>query len=115
MHMISSGMSTRVKSASVMLRSQRLRSALVQGGIRTSSLFDHLDSTDRQLLTEYEAIWYLALFAGKPLGQYRPSIGRLYQQQSSSPAAVASDVVPFETVWQYVHHKTLMPKMRLLL
>jgi hypothetical protein len=95
---------------------QRLKSALVQGGIRTSSSsFDRLDSTDRQLRTEYEAIWYLALLAGKPLGQYRLSIGRLYQQQSSSPAAAASDATPSETVWRYVHHKTLMPKMRSLL
>jgi hypothetical protein len=94
---------------------QRLISAFVQGGIRISSLFNRLDSTDCQLCTEYEAIWYLALLAGKPLGQYRPSIGRLYQQQSSSPAAVASDATPPETVWRYVHHKTLMPKMRSLL
>jgi hypothetical protein len=36
-------------------------------------------------------------------------------EQSSSPAAAASDVVPSETVWRYVHHKTLMPKMRSLL
>jgi hypothetical protein len=94
---------------------QRLRSALVQGGIHTSTLFDRLDSTDRQLRTEYGVIWHLALLAGKPLGQYRPSIGRLYQQQSSSPAAAASDVTPPETVWRYVYHKTLMPKMRSLL
>jgi hypothetical protein len=94
---------------------QRLRSALVQGDIHTSSLFDRLDSTDRQLRTEYEAIWHLALFAGKPLGQYRPSIGRLYQQQTSSTAAAASDVAPSEAVRRYVHHKTLMPKMRSLL
>jgi hypothetical protein len=80
-----------------------------------SSLFDHLDSTDRQLCTEYEAIWHSALLAGKPLDQYWPSIGRLYQQQSSSPAAVASDATPSESVWRYVHHKTLMPKMRSLL
>src|SRR5690606_17606453 len=94
---------------------QRLRSVFVQGGIRTSSLFDRRDSTDRQPRTEYEAIWDLAPLAGKPLGRYRPSIGRLYQQQSSSPAAVASDATPPETVWRYVHHKTLMPKMRSLL
>jgi hypothetical protein len=94
---------------------QRLRSALVQGGIHTPSLFDRLDSTDRQLRAEYEAIWHLALLAGKPLGQYRPSIGHLYQQQSSSPAAAASDVVPSETVWRYIHHKTLMLKMHSLL
>jgi hypothetical protein len=94
---------------------QCLRSALVQGDISTSSLFDRLDSTDRQLRTEYEAIWCLALLSGKPFGQYQPSIGRLYQQQLSSPAVAASDVVPFETVWQYIHHKALMPKMRSLL
>jgi hypothetical protein len=35
---------------------QRLRSALVQGGIRISSLFDYFDSIDLQLRTEYEAI-----------------------------------------------------------
>jgi hypothetical protein len=80
-----------------------------------SSLFNHFDSTDRQLRTEYEAIWHLALLAGKPLGQYRPSIGRFYQQQSSLLVAIASDVTPFETVWRYIHHKTLMPKMRSLL
>jgi hypothetical protein len=94
---------------------QRLRSALVQGGIRVSSLFGRLDSTDRQLCTEYEAIWCLALLSGKPFDQYRPSIGRFYQQQLSSPAVAASDVVPFETVWRYVHHKTPMPKMCSLL
>jgi hypothetical protein len=85
---------------------------LTQGGMRTSSLFDHLDSTDRQLRTEYEVVWHLALLAGKPLGQHRPSIWRLYQQQSSSPAVASSNVAPSGTVWRYVHHKTLMPKMR---
>jgi hypothetical protein len=74
-----------------------------------SSLFNHLDSTDRQLRTEYEAIWHLALLAGKPLGQYRPSIGRLYQQSLSPLAA------PSVTVWQHVHYKTLMLKVRSLL
>jgi hypothetical protein len=49
---------------------QRLRSALIQGGIRMSSLFDHLGSTDHQLRNEYEAIWHLALLADKPPGQY---------------------------------------------
>jgi hypothetical protein len=58
---------------------QRLRSAPVQGGTRVSSLFDRLNSTDRQLRTEYEAIWHLALLAGKPLDWYQPSIGRLYR------------------------------------
>jgi hypothetical protein len=43
-----------------------------------SSLFDRLNSTDRQLHTEYEAVWHLALLADKPLGQHQPSIGRFY-------------------------------------
>jgi hypothetical protein len=94
---------------------QRLRSELVQDDIRTSSLFDHLNSTDRQLHTEYEAIWHLALLTGKSFGQYRPSMRRLYQQQLSSPATAASDVEPSETAWRYVHHETLMPKICSLL
>jgi hypothetical protein len=55
------------------------------------------------------------LLVSKPLGQYRPSIECLYQQQASSPPAAASDVTPSETVWWYVHYKTLIPKIRLLL
>jgi hypothetical protein len=55
MHMTwSNGMSTGVKirvcNAETSIH-QCLRSVLVQGGIHTSSLFDRLDSTDRQLRT----------------------------------------------------------------
>lgn len=35
---------------------QRPLSAVVQGDIRTPSLFDHLDSTNRQVRTEYDGI-----------------------------------------------------------
>jgi hypothetical protein len=53
----------------------------------------------RRLVARILNFTHLALLAGKPLGQYRPSIGRLYQQQPSSPAAAASNVAPSETVW----------------
>jgi hypothetical protein len=72
MHMASfDGINTKVTSTSAMLRPsihQHLRNELVQGGIRTSSISDYLDSTDCRVCVKREAIWYLALLVDKLLG-----------------------------------------------